>query len=172
MNRRRLTAIAFLVIAVLVSTIFLSRSFNNPQTNNLQTPNPTLKPITNVHITNFHFTNFFPAEGLSWHAGFIIEVTNNETQTVDNLTLTFNSESPYKMNRTIRFYNNTSLLNQTFFEMGQPCLLGPLAQGETKVLYGAILNNMDDYYRIRGYAFNVTLRIDDAVLNQAATYIP
>jgi hypothetical protein len=31
---------------------------------------------------------------------------------------------------------------------------------------------MDDYYRIRGYAFDVTLRIGEIVLDQAVTDIP
>jgi hypothetical protein len=131
-----------------------------------------MKPITNIHITNFHFTNFFPAEGLSWHAGFIIEITNNETERADNLTLTFVSESPYNMNRTVGFYNNTAPLNYRFVEMGQPCFLEPIEQGQTKLLYGYIQDNMDDYYRIRGYAFNVTLKIGDTVLDQAVTDIP
>jgi len=171
MNKIRL-AVVISIATVLVFAIIFSSFFSNPQTSNQQTPTPTAKPITNVYITNFHFTHFFPAEGLSWHAGFILEVTNNETEKVQNLTLTFNSESPYNITRTIRFYNNTSLPNQIFFEMGQPCFFGTLEQGETKLLYGAILNNMDDYYRIRGYAFNVTLRIGDTVLDQAVTDIP
>ena len=103
--------------------------------------------MTNILVKK---ANFFPAEGLSWNAGFVLEVTNNESENVDNLTLTFTSESPYNMTRTIRFYNNTSLSNQIFFEMGQQCFLGFLQQGEAKLLYGAILDNMDDYYRIRG----------------------
>ena len=56
--------------------------------------------------------------------------------------------------------------------MGQPCFLEPIDPGQTKLLYGYIHNNMDDYYRIRGYAFDVTLRIGDIVLDQAVTDIP
>ena len=171
MNNIRIVVVISIVIVLAIAFVF-SSVFNNLQTSNQQTPTPTAKPITNVNITNFHFTNFFPAEGLSWNAGFVLELTNNETEKVDNLTLTFNSESPYNMTRTIRFYNNTSLSNQIFFEMGQQCFLGSLQQGETKLLYGAILDNMDDYYRIRGYAFDVTLRIGDIVLDQALTDIP
>jgi hypothetical protein len=171
MNKIRLSIVISIAV-VLVFVLILSSLFNNPQTSNIQTPTPTAKPITNVHITNFYFNRFFSAEGLSWNAGFVFEVTNNETEKAENLTLTFNSESPYNMNRTIRFYNNTSLTNQIFADMGKPCFLGSLEQGETKVLYGAILNNMDDSFRIRGYAFNVTLRIGDTVLDQAVIDIP
>jgi len=39
-------------------------------------------------------------------------------------------------------------------------------------LHGAALNNMDDSHKIRGYAFNVTLRIYDTVLDQATIMIP
>jgi len=159
------------ILTVLVLAIICS-IFNNLQTNNQQTPTPTEKPITNVHITDFHFTGFFPAEGLSWHAGFVIEITNNETERVDSLTLTFISESPYNITRTIRFFNNANPSDQGYFKMGQPWLLSPLQQEEAKVLHGAALNNMDDSYKIRGYAFNVTLRIYDTVLDQATIMIP
>jgi len=172
MNKFRLAAIITVITIVLVFALILSSLYGNNQTSNSQTPTPTLKPITNVHITNFHFTNFFPAEGLSWHAGFVIEITNNETERVDNLTLTFVSESPYNMTRTIRFFNNTYPSDQGYVEMGQPWFLSPLQQGETKVLHGAALDNMDDSNKIRGYALNVTLRIDDTVLDQATTMIP
>ncbi len=171
MNKIRLSV--FISIAVvLIFVLILSSLINNPQTSNIQTPTPTMKPITNVHITNFHFTNFFPAEGLSWHAGFIIEITNNETQRVDNLTLTFVSESPYNMTKTIRFFNNTSPSDQGYVEMGQPWFLSPLQPGEAKVLHVAALDNMDDSYKIRGYALNVTLRIGTSVLDQAVIEIP
>ena len=171
MNKIRLSIVISIAV-VLVFVLILSSLFNNPQTSNIQTPTPSMKPISNVHITNFHFTGFFPAEGLSWHAGFIIEVTNNETQRVDNLTLTFVSESPYNMTRTIRFYNNANPADQGFIEMGQPWFLSPSQQGEVKELHGAALNNMDDSYKIRGYALNVTLRIGDTVLDQATIMIP
>ena len=172
MNKLRLATIITVIIVVLVFALILSSQYSNNQTSNSQTPTPTMKPITNVHITNFHFTNFFPAEGLSWHAGFIIEITNNETEKANNLTLTFVSESPYNMTRTIRFFNNTSPTDQGYVEMGQPWFLSPLQQGEAKVLHGAALNNMDDSYKIRGYALDVTLRIDDTVLDQATIMIP
>jgi hypothetical protein len=172
MNKLRIATIITVIIVLLVFAIILSSLHSNNQTGNSQTPTPTMKPITNIHITNFHFTNFFPAEGLSWHAGFIIEITNNETERVDNLTLTFVSESPYNMTRTIRCYNNTYPSDQGYVEMGQPWFLNPLQQGEAKVLHGAALNNMDDSYKIRGYALNVTLRIDDTVLDQATIMIP
>ena len=172
MNKFRLAAIITVITIVLVFALILSSLYGNNQTSNSQTPTPTLKPITNVHITNFHFTNFFPAEGLSWHAGFVIEITNNETERVDNLTLTLVSESPYNMTRTIRFFNNANPSDQGYFKMGQPWLLSPLQQEEAKVLHGAALNNMDDSYKIRGYAFNVTLRIYDTVLDQATIMIP
>jgi hypothetical protein len=171
MNKIRLSIVVSIAV-LLVFVLILSSLFNNPQNGNIQTPTPTMKPITNVHITDFHFTNFFPAEGLSWHAGFIIEITNNETQRVDNLTLTFVSESPYNMTRTIRFFNNTYPSDQGYVEMGQPWFLSPLQQGEAKVLQGAALNNMDDSYKIRGYALNVTLRNGDTVLDQATIMIP
>jgi hypothetical protein len=171
MNKIRLSIVVSIAV-VLVFVLIPSSLFNNPQTSDIQTPTPTMKPITNVHITDFHFTGFFPAEGLSWHAGFIIEITNNETERVDNLTLTFVSESPYNMNRTIRFFNNDNPSDQGYVEMGQPWFLSPLQQGEAKVLHGAALDNMDDSYKIRGYALDVTLRNGDAVLDQAVIDIP
>ncbi len=170
MNKLKLAAIITVVIVVLVFALILSSLYGNNQTSNSQTPTPTMKPITNVHITNFHFTNFFPAEGLSWNAGFIIEITNNETERIDNLTLTFVSESPYNISREIRFFNNPS--DQGYVEMGQPWLLSPLQQGEAKLLYGAALDNMDDSYKIRGYALDVTLRNGDTILDRATTMIP
>jgi hypothetical protein len=172
MDKIRLATIITVVAVVLVLAIVFSSEFYNTQTSNPQTPTPTLKPITDVHISDFHFTNFFPAEGLSWNAGFVIAVTNNETVSVENLTLTFVSESPYNMTRTVGFYNNTYPSNQRYVEMGQPCLLGPLEQGETKVFYGYIQDNMDDYYKIRGYTFVATLRIGNTVFDQATVNIP
>jgi hypothetical protein len=171
MNKVRIATITIVVTVILVLAIITSE-FYNSKTENLQTPIPTSKPITDVHITNFHFTNFFPAEGMSWHAGFVIEVTNNQTETLDGLTLTFNTASPYIMNRTIGFYNNTSLPNQRYVTMGQPCALGPIETHETHLLYGYIQNNMADYQKIRGYAFNVTLEMGNTVLDQAITMIP
>jgi len=172
MNKIRLVTIITVVATfVLVLAIIFNSGFNNPQ-NNEQTPTPTMKPIADVHISNFQFTKFFAAEGLSWHAGFIIEVTNSETARMDNLTLTFVSESPYDIIRTVGFYNNVGPSNQRYVAMGQPCLLDTLEQGETKVLSGYIQNNMGDSYRIRGYDFVVTLKIGDTVLDQATTMIP
>ena len=171
MNNIRI-AFVISILIILAIAFVLSSVFNNLQTSNQQIPTPTAKPITKVNITNFHFTNFFPAEGLSWNAGFVLEVTNNETQRVENLTLTFKSESPYSMNRTVGFYNNTAPLNYRFVEMGQQCFLEPIENGQTKLLYGYIQDNMDDYYRIRGYAFDVKLRIGDIVLDQGVTDIP
>jgi len=107
MNKIRLSIVISIAV-VLVFVLILSSFFNNPQTSNMQTPTPTVKPITDVHITKFHFTNFFSAEGMSWNCGFVIEVTNNETDAIDNLTLVFSTTSPYNISRTIRFYNNTS----------------------------------------------------------------
>jgi hypothetical protein len=172
MQKLSLAVIVLVIIVVLVFATIFVPEFYNPQTSNFQTPTPAMKPITNVHITDFHFSNFFPAEGLSWFAGFIIGVTNNETVRVDGMTLTFVSESPFNMTRTVGFYNNTYPSNQRFVEMGQPCFLGSLEQGEVKLLYGYIQNNLDDYYKIRGYAFDVTLRIGDTVLDQATIDIP
>jgi hypothetical protein len=172
MNKIKLALIVLMVIAVLTSAIVIINILNNNQPSNLQNPTPTPKPITNVHISDFYFSNFFPAEGLSWHAGFNIKITNNETQTVANLTVTFNSLSPYNLTRTVGFYNNTYPSNQSYIDEGQPCVLDPLAQGETKTYYCYIQNNMDDYYRIRGYAFAATLKIGDTVLDQKTIDIP
>ena len=172
MNKIRLSIVISIAV-VLVFVLILSSFFMNPQTSNIQTPTPTAKPITNVHITNFHFTNFFSAEGMSWNCGFVIEVTNNETDAIDNLTLAFSTTSPYNISRTIRFYNNTSLLNhQLFMTMGEPSLLGPVRQSEAKLLYGAIEDNFDDYSKIRGYTVVATLRIGNTVLDQAVIDIP
>lgn len=171
MNKLILATIITVVTVVLVLAIFFQSEFSNSQTN-METPAPTTKPITNVHLSNFQFTRFFAAEGLSWHAGFVIEITNNETVRVDDLTLTFVSESPYDMNRTVGFYNNVGPYSQRYVVMGQPCFLDSLEQGETMVLSDYIINNMGDSYRIRGYDFVVTLRIGDTVLDQATTMIP
>ena len=158
MNKKRIAIVLSIMTVLLFSIVFFSYGINKDETSHQQTPTPTVKPITNVHITDFHFTNFFPAEGMSWHAGFIIEVTNNETETVDRLTLTFNSESPYNMTRTIGFYNNTSLPNQKYVTIGQSCPLGPLQKGETKLLYGYVQNNFGDYYKIRGLRFQCNIK--------------
>ncbi len=175
MKKIRIALIISIVTVLLFSPIIISSIFNNSQTSNMQTPTPTTKPITNVHITNFYFEQFFPAEGLSWHCGFVIEVTNNETQRADELSLTFDTQSPYSMNRTVGFYNNTlqtTILPQKYVDMEQPCFLGPLDQGETKVLHGYIKNNLGDSYRVRGYDFVVELRNGDTVLDQATIMIP
>jgi len=51
-------------------------------------------------------------------------------------------------------------------------LLGFLEQGETKTLHGYIQNNLADSFKVRGYDFDVKLRINDSVLDQATIMIP
>jgi len=176
MKKPTITVVIAVTIVVIVIAIASSALFN-PQNSNQPTiiPIPTIKPITDVYITDFYFDKFFPAEGLCWHAGFVIEITNNETQSVDELTLAFSTYSPYNITRTVGFYNNSlqiTILPQKYVEMGQPCLLGSLEVGETKTLHGYIHNNLADNYKVRGYDFDVKLRINDIVLDTATIMIP
>ena len=168
MGKKKPAIIASAVItAILIIGIVVSLNSNLPNSN---PPNNTLK--VNVKITSFNFTGHNNPVGTVWNTAFVLNYLNNGTIDVDNVTITFTTNSTYELDRKIEVFNSSHPHYYVeSFRMGEPYLLGSVRAGEEKEFYGDILNDLTDSAKIWGFAIVATLKSNDTFLDQATMNI-
>ena len=105
---------------------------------------------------------------------FLLTYTNNGTTDVDNITITFSTNSTFEMSREIDVFEPAPNLNNSIrsFVMGEPYSLGTIKANETKEFIGCIWNYLGDSSKVHGFAFTATLKSNDTFLDQATIMIP
>jgi len=133
----------------------------------------SLCALHNVTIDNFSHTGYNSPVGVAWNYGFTLNFTNRGLTDANNLTLTFNTDSPYQIEREIAVFDSAPphYYAETIL-MGEPYSLGSIKAGETKEFVGEIWNTVADGAKIRGYTFSATLESNNLVLDQATIMIP
>ena len=164
MNRLALVAVS-LCVAILI--IGLSIYLDN-------TPSPSAKPIINVTVTSFNLTGYYNPVGVVWIDMFLLTYANNGTTDVDNITITFSTNSTFEMSREIDVFEPAPNVNNSIrsFVMGEPYSLGTIKANETKEFVGGIWNYLGDSSKVHGFAFTATLKSNDTFLDQATIMIP
>lgn len=129
--------------------------------------------VPNVTIDSFNHTGYNSPVGVAWNYGFTLNYTNRGLTDAQNVTLTFNTESPYQIERELSVFGSAPPHNyvETVL-MGEPYSLGDIKAGETKEFVGEIWNTVADGAKIRGYAFSATLESNNVVLDRATIIIP
>ncbi len=164
MDKRKIgiTTIAA-TIAILIIGILVSSLSNNNQ-------NGAPQPITEVKITDFYLNGYSNPVGVSWNNAFVLYYINNGSTDV-NVTITFSTNSTYKMDREIFVFNSTPphyLVGSNM--MGEPYSLGIIKAGEAREFYGEVMNSLSDSSKLGGFAFVATLKSNDIILDQSEVY--
>lgn len=153
---KTMALVAVAVVAVLFVGI-LSLNYN-------LTPNPR------VEITSFGTTKTSSGSSLGVvNIWFVLNLANTGTGDVEDLTVTFNTNTTIENNRQLTYTNSTPPHDQIAeFTMGQPCLLGDLKADETKefVFYWLVNVGFD------APPLTATLKSNQAILDQATITIP
>lgn len=138
--------------------------------NNPSKPNVDAKMI-DVKITSFSLTGYNNRVGVVWNPSFALNYTNFEDSRVDNLTLTFTTNSTYEMEREISIFSpippHYYIAGST---MEQPIALESLNGEETKTFYGEVWNSLDDSSKLHGFAIIATLKWQDVILEKSFVY--
>ena len=154
MKTRILVAVA--VVAVLIVGV-LSLSY-------------VLTPSPNVEITSFNTTKTSSGSSLGVvNVWFVLNLNNTGTGDVENLTVTFNTNTTTESNKQLIYTSSIppyELIAE--FEMGQPCLLGDLKARETKdfMFYWTVSVDFDMP------PLTATVKSNEAALDQATMTIP
>jgi len=180
-SSKRFTAIMMIAmfVTILVGLVYFQyeiNNLNNPNSStdeqNARAQNTTQVNI-DVKITDFHLTGYNNPVGVVWNSAFVLKYLNNGKTDVSNVTITFDINSTYNMDREIEVFNSTHPHYYiASFAMGESYPLGIIKAGEAKEFYGDICNNLDDSAKIRGFTFMVILKSNDTILDQATVNIP
>jgi hypothetical protein len=164
MNKTAIAAVAITVcIAVLVTgaSIYLANI-----------PSHSVKPIINVTINSLNLNGYDNPVGVVWNDKFLLTYVNNGTTDIDNITITFSTNSTFQISREIVFFDSEPPHNYIGgFKMGEPFQLGIIKANETKEFQGFIWNNLLDSAKVHGSAFTATLKSNDTFLDQATIYL-
>jgi hypothetical protein len=152
--KRDLIAIVSIVVVALLTLSLLLAWYNSP------------KEVTSAKIDSFTPNGYLNPGGTIWDAKFIIIVINNGTTDIENLTLTFNTSSPFRIERSIIITDSQDYMLLTL-PIGQPYLLSTLKSGQNQTVYGYVEDNTEDSAKIGGYHFVATLKLGDTVLDQS-----
>lgn len=130
----------------------------------------TLTPKPHVEISSFNSTGTSSGSSLGVvNVWFVLNLTNTGAGDVEDLTVTFSTNKTIENYRQLTYANSTLPHDNIFdFEMGQPCLLGELKAGETKVFmfYWPVSIDFD------APPLTATLKSNEAILDQATVTIP
>ena len=155
-----------IVILVLGTLVYLS--------NNISPISP--EPKISAKITDFKITGFDNNAnvGVAWDCMFTLLFLNNGTADINNITVTFNTNSTYSVDRTISgaIKSSGTFVGGGVFGMGEPFSLGSIKAGGEKQFKGEIENDLGDHKFIHGFAFIANLKSNDTVLDQATIMIP
>ncbi len=165
MNRTALLLIiAIIGIAVLTVVILVSLGINSS--------NQRIEPI-NVTITSFNLTGYNNPVGVVWNDVFVLNYTNNGLTDVNNVTITFTTDSPYQIKRELSVFNSTyPHYYISALTMDESYTLGVIKAGDYEEFHGEVWNNLVDIAKMGGYNFFATLKSNDTVLDQAQVSIP
>ena len=137
------------------------------------TSNPLEESPIKITITSFNLTGYFNPVGVVWNDMFNLTYANTGPVNVDNLTITFATNSTYEMDRKIGlFYSEPPQGYNGEFPMGTQYPLGAVNANETKEFIGCIWNSLGDTSKVHGYAFTATLKSNGTFLDQATIMIP
>ena len=140
-----------LIIVILVVGLFVY--LGNPE------------PSISAMITDFEITGFDNNSnvGVAWDCMFTLIFLNNGTTDINNLTLTFSTNSTYPVSRTISGAINSSgtYSEGGRFTMGEQHAVGPIKVGEEKRFDGEIENDLADSKLLRGFTVIATLKSND-----------
>jgi len=129
-----------------------------------------LTPEPHVEITSFNSTG--TSSGSSYgivNIWFVLNLTNNGTGDVENLTVTFSTNTTVESNQQILYTNSTPPYDHIVeFEMGETCLLGDLNAGETRDFMFCWTVGLD----FDAPPLTATLKSKEAILDQATVTIP
>jgi hypothetical protein len=157
-----ISAVCISFIMVGVAVIGYSYMVNN---------NNPFKPKIDARITSFKITGYNNPVGVVWNPNFVLNYTNFGSELIENLTLTFTTNSTYQMERELSIFDPVPphyyVAGST---MGQPIVVESLKAGETKVFYGEVWNNLEDSSKLSGFAIIATLKFQDMILDQAFVY--
>lgn len=128
----------------------------------------------NVGITEFLLNGYYNPVGVVWIDMFNLTYANNGTTDVDNITITFTTNSTFEISREIDVFEPAPNQNNTIrsFVMGEPYSLGSIKADETKEFIGGIWNYLGDSSKVHGFTFTATLKSNDTFLDQATIMIP
>ncbi len=132
--------------------------------------NYALTPQTHVEITSFNSTGI--SSGSSYgvvNVRLVLNLTNTGSGDVENLTVTFSTNTTIGSQQQLIHTNSTSSYDHiSEFEMEEPCLLGDLKAKETKnfTFYWAVSFDFD------APPLTATLKSNQVVLDQATITIP
>lgn len=164
MWKRKLAIIVSIVVVVILITVILVFLSSN-------SPKETLK--ADVKINSFNYTGSSNPGGIRWDSCFVLDYLNNGTIDVYNVTITFTTNSTYKLDREIEVY---TLSRPHYiiggFKMGEPYALGSIKSGEAKQFCGGICNDLTDRAKIWGFATTATLKSNNTILDQAIMNFP
>jgi hypothetical protein len=124
----------------------------------------------NVEITSFNTTKTSSGSSLGVvNVWFILNLTNIGRGDVENLTVTFSTNTTIESNKQLAYINSTSPYDHIAdFKMGESCPLGDLRTGEAKefMFYWAV--------RVGSYAppLTATVKSNQAILDQETATIP
>ena len=169
MDKKKLAVITIIVsIAILIIGVI---SFSNNNNSNNTNPSSTPQPSVKAKITYFDLNGYDNPVGIIWNVKFIVRILNNGTTEAKNMTLTFNTNSTYIMDRQVAIFGSQG--NYAYdINMSQPYALDILKVGEVKEVDGEIWNNLLDDFKIRGFAFTVSLKYEEFLVDEASVIIP
>ena len=123
-----------------------------------------------VEITSFNTTRTSSGSSIGVvNVWFVLNLTNIGRGDVENLTVTFSTNTTIESNKQLVYINSTSPYDHIAdFEMGESCLLGGLRTGEAKefMFYWAV--------SVGSYApsLTATVKSNQAILDQETATIP
>ena len=134
--------------------------------------NLSVEPV-NVTITSFNLTGYNNPVGVVWNDVFALNYTNNGLTNVNNVTITFTTNSPYQIKRELSVFNSTyPHYYISPLTMGESYPLGMITAGEHKEFHGEVWNNLKDAAKMGGYAFFANLKSNNTILDQASISFP
>jgi hypothetical protein len=137
------------------------------------TTKPSAESSLNVSVTGFNLTGYYNPVGVVWNDMFNLTCTNNGSADVDNLTVTFSTNSTFEMDREIDIFGPTPPQGYSGeYKMGADIPLGAINANETKEVAGCIWNYLGDSSKVHGFAFTATLKSNGTLLAQSAIMIP
>jgi hypothetical protein len=152
MNTKILVAVVAMLI---VGALFL---------NYLLTSNP------HVEITSFNTTRTSSGSSLGVvNVWFVLNLTNIGRGDVENLTVTFSTNTTIEINKQLVYINSTSPHDHIAdFEMGESYLLGGLRTGEAKEFMFYLAVSVGSY----APSLTATVKSNQAILDQETATIP
>ncbi len=129
-----------------------------------------LTPSPNVEITSFNTTKTSSGSSLGVvNVWFVLNLTNIGRGDVENLTVTFSTNTTIEINKHLVYTNSTSPYDHIAdFEMGESYLLGDLRTGEAKEFMFYWAASVDSY----APSLTATVKSNQAILDQETATIP